>query len=99
MADERKDTTTEVEIFGTVYPVRAVHDDEHLRELAEVVDDRMERIAARVATADTARIAILAALNLADELHECQRQQGGELGEIVERVTHLNGVLRESLAE
>ena len=94
---EKRITTTEVEIFGAIYPVRGEYEGEYLRELAEVVDSRMRQIAERVTTVDTAKIAMLAALNLADELFQCQRQQEGERVEIVEKVDELTGRLAEVL--
>lgn len=94
---EKTATSTSVEIFGAVYSVRGDHESEHLEHLARVVDERMREIASRVATADTARIAILASLNLADELFQCQRRQEGEREEITERMTALAGTLRDTL--
>ena len=67
--------TTDVEIFGSTYHVRGENDPEHLREVAALVDRRMREIAEKVATVDTAKIAILAALNIADELF---RERRGE---------------------
>ena len=64
--------TTDVEIFGSVYHVRGDDDPEHLREVAALVDRRMREVAEKVTTVDTARIAILAALNIADEFFRCR---------------------------
>lgn len=89
--------TTEVEIFGSVYNVRGAEDGEYLQELAGVVDRKMHEIAGQVTTVDTAKIAILAALNLADELFQAQRLQEGERVEIQERVVALTGELNEAL--
>ncbi len=85
--------TTQVEIFGAVYPVRGNDDPEYLQELAATVDRTMREIAEQVATVDTAKIAILAALNLADELHRAKSLQEGERVEIQEKVVALTGEL------
>lgn len=90
-------TATEVEIFGTVYPVRGQGDREYLRELAAVVDGKMREVEHRVKTVDTAKIAILAALNLADELFQCRRGDQGERVEIREKVAELTGELTKAL--
>jgi cell division protein ZapA len=90
-------TAAEVEIFGAVYHVRGEKDPERLREVAALVDRRMREIAQQVNTVDTAKIAILAALNLSDELFECRRQQEGNRGELQERVVALTGRLDEAL--
>ena len=73
-------TSTEIEIFGAVYPVRGDKDPEYLQELANVVDGRMRDISRQVHTVDTGKIAVLAALNLADELVRCQERQDGNRG-------------------
>ena len=90
-------TTTDVEIFGAVYHVRGEQNPERLRELASFVDRRMQDVAQQVATVDTAKIAILAALNIADELFQARTQQEGERVEIQERVTSLAGELEKVL--
>lgn len=89
--------TTEVEIFGSVYNVRGSDDGEYLQELAAIVDRKMREIAGQVATVDTAKIAILAALNLADELSRTIQMQEGERVEIQERVAALTGELSEAV--
>ena len=89
--------TTTVEIFGTRYPVRGDFDGTHLRELAAVVDRRMQAIAERMDSADTVKIAILAALNLADELSRVVKQQEGERQQVQEKAAELSGEIRKAL--
>lgn len=90
-------TATEVEIFGALYHVRGDKNSEYLQDLADVVDRKMREIAQQVSTVDTAKIAILAALNLTDELFQCRKSQEGERVEIQEKVTELAGQLDEAL--
>ena len=85
----RTTTTTDVEIFGSTYHVRGDKDPELLQELAGLVDGKMREIAQQVSTVDTAKIAILAALNIADELLQCRKQQEGERVEIQDKATRL----------
>jgi cell division protein ZapA len=89
-------TMTQVEIFGEVYNVRGSDENGHLQELADLVDRKMREVAERV-KGDTARIAILAALNLADELFQMQQRQDGERIEIQEKVTTLTEELSHAL--
>ena len=89
---------TQVEIFGSVYSVRGRDDSEYLQEVASLVDRRMREVATKVVTADTAKVAILAALNLADELLQSRNRQEGERVEIEERVAALAGELSAALA-
>ena len=57
----------------------------------------MREVADTVTTLDAGKIAILAALNLADELFQSQRRQEGERVEITEKVAHLAGELQRAL--
>ena len=91
-------TTTEVRIFGATYNVRGNDGSGHVQALADLVDGKMREIAEQVRTQDMARIAILAALNLADELSKLQRQQEGERVEIRERVVELVEELSAALS-
>ncbi|MEA2690924.1 MAG: cell division protein ZapA [Acidobacteriota bacterium] len=88
---------TEVRIFGATYHVRGSDDSGYLQGLADLVDSKMREVAEHVATADTARIAILAALNLADELFQSQKRQEGERVEIKEKVAELAEELAQAL--
>ena len=90
-------TTTPVEIFGEVYHVRGSDENGYLQSLADLVDRKMREVA-KQAKGDTARIAILAALNLADELFQLQSRQEGERSEIREKVAALNAELTQALA-
>jgi len=99
MANGSSTTTTEVEIFGAVYTVRGAQDSGYLQELAAKVDRDMRQIAGKVATVDRAKIAILAALNIADELFQSQRQREGERNQIAERMEQISGRLEAALAE
>jgi cell division protein ZapA len=67
--------STSVEIFGQTYNVRGEGDPNYLAELARFVDSRMREVAAQVATVDPVKIAILAALNIADEFSRYRKQR------------------------
>ncbi len=58
----------DVEIFGKVYTIRGDKDPDYVRRVAEFVDRKMREISEVTDTVSTARIAILACLNIADEL-------------------------------
>jgi cell division protein ZapA len=64
----------QVEIFGQTYSIKAGNDPEYIRELAALVDTRMKDVQKGTGTADGYRIAILAALNIADELNRLRSQ-------------------------
>ena len=90
-------TTVDVEIFGATYHVRGEHDRDYLPRLADLVDTKMREIGGRAQTVDTGKIAILTALNLADELFRSNQQQEGERVRILEKVAELTGELTEAL--
>jgi cell division protein ZapA len=56
-----------VDIYDQIYQLRGVNP-EHIERLASVVDSKMRAVSAHGATVDSLRVAVLAALNLADEL-------------------------------
>jgi len=90
-------SNTAVEIFGSVYHVRGTDDSGYLQGLADLVDRKMREVAQHATSADTARIAILAALNLADELFRIQKRQEGERVEIRDKVAVLTEELSRAL--
>lgn len=89
----------DVEIFGTTYHVRAEQDREYLQELAATVDHRMREIAGPGSKADPGRVAVLVALNLADELFRQQRLQEGERVRVEETAARLARELERALEE
>jgi cell division protein ZapA len=70
---ERRASVTQVEIFGQTYNVRAEGDSTYIHDLARFVDSRMKEVAERTATVDTTKIAILAALNISDDLYQREK--------------------------
>jgi len=90
-------TTTEVEIFGATYVIRGGQEPEYLTQLADEVDRRMRELASHTVTPDSGRLAILTALNLADELSRSRTNWDGERGEIEARVTSLADQLAKAL--
>jgi cell division protein ZapA len=57
-----------VEIFGTEYRIKGDANADYIRQVAALVDERMRQIADASMTGSVAKIAILAAVNIADEL-------------------------------
>lgn len=97
LKNAKSTTSVEVEIYGNLYPVRGQHDQNYLERLARLVDRKMREIGSQSSTVDTSKIAILAALNLADELLQCTEHQEGERVQIMEKVAELTGELDEAL--
>lgn len=65
----------EVEIYGERYTIRGGTDEQQVTRLASEVDQQMRELALTMRTATPAKIAVLAALHLAHELHEVRALQ------------------------
>lgn len=73
MAEEREKVI--VEIFGEKHVIRGQESPEHILKVAREVDKKMRLIAGRAPRLAIHQIAILAALNLADELEKIREEQ------------------------
>ncbi len=94
-----------VEIYDQIYQLRGT-DPEHIQRLAGVVDKKMRAVSAHGATVDSLRVAVLAALNIADELLSLRARfdtLNGSLNQaqsaVRTRTGSLAGMLDEVLAE
>jgi cell division protein ZapA len=65
--------TIRVEIYNQTYNIRSDGDSEYLMQLADFVDGRMREISSGTLTVDSLKVAILAALHIADELHRIKQ--------------------------
>src|ERR1700758_5183261 len=72
---DAQNASVRVEIFDQAYNLRAGSDPEYILKLAEYVDAKMRAVAAATNTIDTVRLAVLAALNIADEYHLLKKNQ------------------------
>ena len=86
---------TTVTIYDQTYHLTG-QDPEHIRHLAEQVDSKMRAVAAQGHTVDSLRVAVLAALNLADELVQ---STGADAKKGHARALSLRGLLDEVLDE
>ncbi|MFO7262964.1 MAG: hypothetical protein A6D91_07980 [Bacillaceae bacterium G1] len=73
MADGEKNRVT-VDIYGKTYTIRGDAPTEWITQVAAYVDQKMRDIAGRHLYLDTAKIAVLAALNLADEYFRLKQE-------------------------
>lgn len=75
-----------VNIFNQTYSLRSGSGDgEHVLRVARLVDERMRAVADGLAVHDVAKVAVLTALNLADELEGLKSFYETELREVLER--------------
>jgi cell division protein ZapA len=95
-AQDPPQNSVRVEIFDQVYNLRG-SDPEYIIKLAEYVDAKMRAVAEQTQTIDTARLAVLAALNVADEYQLLKRKLENSGPDYLERAHHLAAVLDEVL--
>lgn len=74
-----------VVIYNQTYNLRSDHKPDYIQDLAEYVDRRMNEIARATMTVDSLRVAILAALQIADELFQARKEMNATEEEIAER--------------
>ena len=92
------DGYTTVSIYDQAYHLTG-QDPNHIHRLAESVDAKMRAVAAQGHTVDSLRVAVLAALNFADELFQAQRTAGLDTRQGQERAASLRVLLDEVLDE
>ncbi|HTT17417.1 MAG TPA: cell division protein ZapA [Candidatus Sulfotelmatobacter sp.] len=95
---DAQNASVRVEIFDQAYNLR-FPDPQYLLKLAEYVDSKMRSVAAATNTVDTVRLAVLAALNIADEYHMLKKKQDSAPTDYQKRAHQLVHALDEVLRE
>ncbi|HEX8634612.1 MAG TPA: cell division protein ZapA [Pyrinomonadaceae bacterium] len=100
--------TIRVEIYNQIYNIRSDGDSEYVTQLAEFVDRRMREISSGTLTVDSLKVAILAALHIADELHRLKRlheqadsqlaARSGECADLLDRLLKARTVAEQQTA-
>ena len=86
-----------VEIHGQQYPIRSALDPAYVAELAEYVDAKMRAAARETTAGDTLKLAILAALNIADERRRAQTDEEARRQRLSMRAEELERLLDSAL--
>jgi cell division protein ZapA len=95
---DAQNASVRVEIFDQAYNLRG-SDPDYILKLAEYVDAKMRAVAEATNTIDTVRLAVLAALNIADEYHLLRKKQDGRTTDYQKRAHLLVNALDEVLQE
>ena len=94
-----KPNLVHVEIFGQTYAVRAGAERGYVEKLAAHVDAQMREVSRGLGAVDSVRIAVLAALNLADECFRLREQveeaEKGTRSRVEKLARELNSALGE----
>jgi cell division protein ZapA len=88
-----------VEIAGQRYPIRSSLDERYVTELAAYVDQKMRAASDAAPTSDMLGLAVLVALNIADEFFRARDVQSNSSGELHERALRLERIVDEALAQ
>lgn len=95
---DAQNSSVRVEIFDQAYNLRG-SDPEYILKLADYVDSKMRAVAQATNTIDTVRLAVLAALNIADEYHLLRKNQDTGAIDYQNRAHRLADALDEVLGE
>jgi cell division protein ZapA len=94
-----------VEIAGQRYPIRSALDERYVTELAAYVDQKMRAASDSAPSSDMLGLAVLVALNIADEYFRERNQQAqqpqpvGSTADLNERALRLERIVDEVLAQ
>ena len=91
-------SSVRVEIYDQTYQLRG-SDPEYIAKLADYVDTKMRLISQQASTVDSLRLAVLAALNIADEYLILKRKYDSIDSDYHARAEQLSGALDEVLQE
>jgi len=86
-----------VEIAGQRYPIRSSLDVAYVTELAAYVDAKMKAASESAPTSDVLGLALLVALNIADECFRARQQSSSSSGELNERALRLERLVDDAL--
>jgi len=88
-----------IQIYDQSYNVNADGNEEYLNELAAYVDAKMRSIADSTHMVDSLKVAVLAALNIADENFSMRKKQQEIEGPLRQRVEHCVSMVEKALEQ
>jgi cell division protein ZapA len=88
-----------VEIGGVRYPIRSGLDPAYVAELAAYVDEKVRAATEAAPTNDLLSVAVLVALNIADECFRARQQQSNTGVELQERALRLEQLVDQALSQ
>src|SRR5664279_2983357 len=85
--------TIRVEIYNQTYSIRSDGDNEYILDLAQYVDSKMREISSGTLTVDSLKVAILAALHIADEFYQLKNAQAQSDFQLATRSSECSAML------
>ena len=96
MAEESNQV--QISIFGQEYSVKAPADPDYIKKIAEYLDDKMREVQSGFSTTQSStRIAILAGMNITDELFTARQSDESGSTEVEEKISSLIELIDDSL--
>ena len=88
----------QISIFGQEYSVKAPADPDYIKKIAEYLDDKMREVQSGFSTTQSStRIAILAGMNITDELFTARQIDESDSTEVEEKISSLIELIDDSL--
>jgi len=63
-----KERSVEIKVFGQTYTVKTDAEEDHIQEVARYVNEKIDEVLKKTRSVSTLNVAILTALNIADDL-------------------------------
>ena len=95
----QREKLVQVEIYGQRYTLKGSEDSAYVESLAAHVDKRMRELAETSSTVDSLKVAVLAAVNIADEYYRLKLSGEGVEDRIHEMTEQIGGLLDEVIAK
>jgi cell division protein ZapA len=89
----------QVQIFGHSYTIRGEANQEYIMGVAAYVDRKMREITEKLPVASLSKVAILASLNIADELFKERARHENQESQLTRQAARLNAVLDDVLQD
>lgn len=81
--------TMEVSIMGQKFMIKSESDEDYVLQVAQFVDRRINEVMQNTRSVASLNVAILAAMNIADEYFKYQRDKQDKLNKVEKKVTDL----------
>jgi cell division protein ZapA len=88
-----------VDIHGQQYAIRSELDPQYIGEIAAYLDEKMRLAARELSSNDPLRVAVIAALNIVDELHRSKADTSGVEGRFLARAADIERIVDAVLSQ
>ena len=85
LRDMKEERVVEIKVFGQTFSVKTDSDEDHLQAVAQYVNEKMEEVLKKTKSVSSLNVAILTALNIADDLLKEKEQRKALLREVEDK--------------